>query len=206
MTVSGNTSKQWPLKSRNWDVIRKLRTEHIERFIVGFELCSIHFGWCELGEKSAASPFCGFTDGGAKTQKGRTTQPKEAHLELILRQIADFYPVISRSTTVKNSTSLASVWQTIRMDFGFQSSGADFLDFNSYVLGVMNALGISTSDPVYSSMIACLEQMSQLLIIVILHQSMKSCPQCWKTWMCSYGFTWFTQIWPSWSNNTTGLS
>ena len=39
------------------------------------------------------------------------------------------------------------------MDFGFQSSGADFLDFNSYVLGVMNTLGISTGDPVYSSMI-----------------------------------------------------
>ena len=44
--------------------------------------------------------------------------------------MANDCPIISRNTIVKNSTSLAEIWQTIRLHFGFQSSGANFLDFN----------------------------------------------------------------------------
>ena len=47
----------------------------------------------------------------------------------MLGQIANYFPVISRSTIVKNSTSMDSIWQTIRLHYGFQSTGAHFIDF-----------------------------------------------------------------------------
>ena len=50
-------------------------------------------------------------------------------LELLLGQIANFCPVVSRNTIVKNSTSLDNIWQSIRLHYGFQSTGAHFIDF-----------------------------------------------------------------------------
>ena len=47
----------------------------------------------------------------------------------MLGQIANFCPVVSRNSITKNSTSLAKIWHTIRLHFGFQSSGAHLLDF-----------------------------------------------------------------------------
>ena len=48
-----------------------------------------------------------------------------------LGQIANFCPVISRNSIVKHSTSLNDIWQKIRQHYGFQSSGAHFLDLAS---------------------------------------------------------------------------
>ena len=48
----------------------------------------------------------------------------------MLGQIANYCPIISRSTLVKNSTSLEYIWQTIRQHFGFQATGAQFIDFS----------------------------------------------------------------------------
>ena len=64
----------------------------------------------------------------------RTAQQKRDHLELMLGQIVNCCPVISRNTIVKNSTSLSSIWQAIRLHFGFQSTGAHFRDFNNITL------------------------------------------------------------------------
>ena len=47
----------------------------------------------------------------------------------MLGQIANYCPIISRSTLVKTSTSLDYIWQTIRQHFGFQATGAQFIDF-----------------------------------------------------------------------------
>ena len=47
----------------------------------------------------------------------------------MLGQIANYCPVISRNTLVKNSTSIQSVWNVIRAHFGFQITGAQCLDF-----------------------------------------------------------------------------
>ncbi len=69
----------------------------------------------------------GFTDDEAAG--GRTAAQKVTHLELMLGQVANYCPVISRNTIVKNSTSIGSIWQAIRTHYGFQSSGAHFLDF-----------------------------------------------------------------------------
>ena len=66
----------------------------------------------------------------------RTSFQKNLHLELMLGQIANFCPVISRNTIVKNSTSINSIWQAIRVHFGFQSTGAHFLAFANIKLEV----------------------------------------------------------------------
>jgi hypothetical protein len=45
-------------------------------------------------------------------------------------QIANYCPIISRKALVKNSTSLELIWQNIRQHFGFQVTGAHFIDFS----------------------------------------------------------------------------
>ena len=54
----------------------------------------------------------------------------------MLRQIANYCPIISRCTLVKNSTSLEYIWQTICQHFGFQATGAQFIDFSDIHLAV----------------------------------------------------------------------
>lgn len=58
------------------------------------------------------------------------------YLELMLGQIVFFCPVISHNTIVKNSTSINSIWQAIRAHYGFQFTGAHFLDIASIKLNV----------------------------------------------------------------------
>ena len=50
-------------------------------------------------------------------------------LEMLLGQNANYTPIISRNTIVKNSTSIDSIWQAIHLHYDFQTSGSNFLDF-----------------------------------------------------------------------------
>ncbi|KAK3741257.1 hypothetical protein QZH41_019954, partial [Actinostola sp. cb2023] len=88
------------------------------------------------GKKSKADPLRGFVNDGEEvpTARRRTAQQKSTMLELMLGQIANYCQIISRSTLVKGSTSLDSIWQAIRLHFGFQTTGAHFIDFNSIAL------------------------------------------------------------------------
>ena len=83
-------------------------------------------------KKTRAQPLRGLeSDGDAVPLSRRLTARQKANfLELMLGQIANYCPIISRSTLVKNSTSLAFIWQTIRQHFGFQVTGAQFIDFS----------------------------------------------------------------------------
>ena len=76
-------------------------------------------------KKSKSSPNRGFTN----TSGGETAQQKVVVLERMLGQIANYCPVISRNSIVKNSTYIDSIWQSIRLHFGLQSTGGHFLDF-----------------------------------------------------------------------------
>ena len=69
------------------------------------------FTWAK---KTKAEPLRGFADD---------------FLEPMLGQIANYCPIIARNTLVKNSTSIQSIWNTIRQHFGFQITGAHFIDF-----------------------------------------------------------------------------
>ncbi len=83
--------------------------------------------------KTSANPTRGFEDDGETVPEAsrRTAAQKVTHLELMLGQIANFCPVVSRNTIVKCSISMQSIWQAIRAHFGFQSTGSRFLDFNN---------------------------------------------------------------------------
>ena len=86
------------------------------------------FSW---QKKTSINPLRGLTADGENVREAlrRTAEQKVAHLELMLGQIANFCPVISRNTIVKNITSITSIWQAIRLHYGFQSSGSHRLDF-----------------------------------------------------------------------------
>ena len=83
-------------------------------------------------KKTKAQPLRGFVDDGESVSAAKrlTARQKTNFLELMLGQIANYCPIISRSTLVKNSTSLEFIWQTIREHFGFQVTGAHFIDFS----------------------------------------------------------------------------
>ena len=83
-------------------------------------------------EKNRTNPLRGFTDDGDTVPKAqrKTAQQKVALLDLMLGQIADFCPVISCNSIIKSSTSTDNIWQTIRLHFGFHTSGAHFLDLS----------------------------------------------------------------------------
>ena len=84
----------------------------------------------EWQPKSAAHPNRGLLDDGdsvAETER-KTASQKNAILELMLGQIANYTGVISRNTIVRQSTSLDFIWQKIREHYCFQSTGAHFLD------------------------------------------------------------------------------
>ncbi|CAG2186669.1 unnamed protein product [Mytilus edulis] len=92
------------------------------------------FTWLK---KTNANPLRGIVDDGEAVAEAnrRTAAQKCTHLDLMLGQIANYCPIISRNTIIKNSTSINSIWQSIRLHYGFQSTGGHFLDFNSIFFG-----------------------------------------------------------------------
>lgn len=87
-------------------------------------------------KKTKESPLRGFTTDGddVPTARRRTAEQKVSMLELMLGQIANYCPIISRNTIARNSTSVNNIWQSIRLHFGFQSTGGHILDFASICL------------------------------------------------------------------------
>ncbi len=82
-------------------------------------------------KKKSNATTRGFTDDGSSVPEGdrlKATQ-KCINLELMLGQIANYCPVVRRTTIVNNSKCLNDIWQDIRLYYGFQSSGGHFLDF-----------------------------------------------------------------------------
>ena len=87
-------------------------------------------------KKSTAVQNRGFTNDGddVVAANRKTAAQKAVQLELMLGQIANYCPIISRNSIVKNSVSLPDIWQKLRQHYGFQSSGSHFLDLSSFRL------------------------------------------------------------------------
>ncbi|CAC5388138.1 unnamed protein product [Mytilus coruscus] len=70
------------------------------------------FTWLK---KTNANPLRGIADDGEEVAEAnrRTATQKCTHLDLMLGQIANYCPIISRNTIIKNSTSINSIWQLI---------------------------------------------------------------------------------------------
>ena len=86
------------------------------------------FQWLKA---SRANPLRGLMDDPEDQENRRTAAQKLTHLELMLGQIANFCPIISRNTIVRSSTSISNIWQAVYLHFRFQSTGAHFLDLNN---------------------------------------------------------------------------
>lgn len=129
--------KQWPLGKdetintfQNWkqNILYTLSLDpNFAPFLVG------NFQW---QKKSKNAPYRGFTDDGEDVaeRKRKTKEQKATLLELMLGQIANYCPLISRNSIVDKSTSMEEVWQKIRLHYGFQSTGAHFIDFTNIKL------------------------------------------------------------------------
>ena len=87
------------------------------------------FSWLK---KTAANPTRGLTDDGEGVAASLrlTAVQKNAKLELMLGQIANYATIISRNSIVKSSTSLNTIWIKIREQYGFQTNGSRFLDLS----------------------------------------------------------------------------
>ena len=84
-------------------------------------------------KQTASNQRRGLTNDGTTVPEAErlTAAQKNAHLALLLGQIANFSPVISRNSFVKHSTSLNDIWHNIRQHYCFQSTGSHFLDLAS---------------------------------------------------------------------------
>ena len=63
----------------------------------------------------------------SRQRENKQLKRKVATLEMMLGQIANYCPVISRNS-ILNATSLPEIWQMIRLHYGFQANGAHFID------------------------------------------------------------------------------
>ena len=81
-------------------------------------------------------PLRGFTDDANDVPVGdrRTAQQKCNMLHLMLGQIANYCPVISRNSIVKTSTSIESTWQCIRLHLG-SNHRSSLSGFGRYSVG-----------------------------------------------------------------------
>ena len=149
--------------------------------------------------KTRDNPLRGFEDddGSAPVHSRRTAVQKSAALDLMLGQIANFCPVISRNTITKLSTSLGDIWQSIRLHYGFQTSGAHFIDLVN-VRTLMNALRTSTNACWPSLMIIFSVQNLESLTTALSLTKKKSCLQRWKISSLFAGWSCCTQTCLPW--------
>jgi hypothetical protein len=123
--------KQWSLTTT--ETITSIEAwENILKYILSLDhnFASFLTAGATWLKKTNASPLRAFTDDGEAIPQiqSRTAAQKVTHLEMMLGQIANYAPVISRNTIVRNSTSISGVWQAIRQHYGLQSTGSRFLD------------------------------------------------------------------------------
>jgi len=96
-----------PLEERDDQQLRELEAKSGFSILCHSTLTSLHFSpTVPLG------PLRGFTDDGETVSLARrkTARQKVNFLEVMRGQIANYCPVISRNTLLKNSTSIQSVW------------------------------------------------------------------------------------------------
>ena len=132
MATSLRAPKQWCLtKIENVNSFENWRQNLLYTLLLDNEFAPFLVDGAAWEKKTRASPHRGFTDDGEDVPRPqrRTKEQKVSMLELMLGQIANYCPVISRQSIVKNSTSIDSIWQAIRQHYGFQCTGAHFIDF-----------------------------------------------------------------------------
>ena len=129
MAASPRAPKQWQLtKIETITSYESWRQNLI--YVLSLDKNFVPFLEATWQKQTASNPRRGLTDDGSAVPEAQrlTAAQKNVHLDLLLGQIANFCPVISRNSIVKHSISLNDIWQKIRQHYGFQSTGSHFLD------------------------------------------------------------------------------
>ena len=132
MAASPRAPKQWQLtKIETITSYESWRQNLI--YVLSLDKNFVPFLEATWQKQTASNPRRGLTDDGSAVPEAQrlTAAQKNGHLDLLLGQIANFCPVISRNSIVKHSISLNDIWQKIRQHYGFQSTGSHFLDLAS---------------------------------------------------------------------------
>lgn len=132
MAASHRAPRQWSLtKTENVNSFESWRQNLVYTLSLDQQFAPFLVEGVQWGKKTKDAPLRGFTDDAATVAEDarRTAQQKVTMLELMLGQIANYCPVISRNAIVRNSTSTSQIWQTIRLHYGFKSTGGHFVDF-----------------------------------------------------------------------------
>ena len=131
MAMSSRAPKQWCLtKCETVDSFENWRQNIQYLLSLDSKFTPYLASAVRWGNKTSSSPLRGFTNDGsdAPEDQSLTAQQKVYALELMLGQLANYCPVISQNTIVKNLTCMSDIWQAIQLHYGFQSTGAHFLD------------------------------------------------------------------------------
>ena len=124
--ASNRVPKQWSLTT-NKSISSIEAWENNLRYILSLDPNFVTFltDGATWQKKTNASPLRGFTDDSEEvpTIQRRAAAQRVTHLEMMLGQVANYAPIISRNTIVRNSSSINGVWQAIRQHYGFQSTG-----------------------------------------------------------------------------------
>ena len=133
MANTHRAPKQWCLgKSETINTFENWRNNLIYILSLNANFSPFLAEGCEWKKKTRSDPSRGFQDDGEAVPEARrlTATQKVTFLDLILGQIVNYCPKISRNTITKNSTSLEGIWKTIGQHFGFQTTGAHFIDIS----------------------------------------------------------------------------
>ena len=131
MAASPRAPKQWQLTKIETIISYESWRQNLI-YVLSLDKIFVRFLDATLQKQTAANPRRSLTDDGTAIPEAQrlTAAQKNAHLDLLLGQIANICPVISRNSIVKHSTSLNDIWQKIRQHYVFQSPGAQFLDYS----------------------------------------------------------------------------
>lgn len=127
-SMAHRTLKQWCLTKIeivNWRQ-NLLYTVYLDGEFAPFLLDGAE--WEKKSRTSLCRRFLDDADTVPEAQR-HTKERKAAMLELMLAKIANYCPVISRHSITRNSTSMDSIWQAIRLHYGCQCTGVHFIDF-----------------------------------------------------------------------------
>ena len=133
MAAAQRAPKQWQL-TKNETILSYESWRQKVMYILSLENNFVPFLEATWQKQTATNPRRGLTDEGSSVPEAKrlTAVQKNAHLDFLLGQIANFCPVISRNSMVKHSTSLNDIWHKIRQHYGFKSSGVHFLDLVNF--------------------------------------------------------------------------
>lgn len=137
MAHTTRAPKQWPLgKEESITSVKNWRQNLVYTLSTDANFAPVLVPDAEWLKKSPSAPLRSLTPTMApnNTTVIRTAEQKVAFLELMLGQIANYTPIISRRTIVNKSTSMSYVWSAIRLHFGFEITGAHFLDLSEITL------------------------------------------------------------------------